>query len=124
MREITLIKLPDALDDLLNDFLKESFETRQNALQAGAEFMKEKMEIAAPKDTGEYASSFTVKKNNNANYIGNSVTVSGKGRDGRYRENIPLANILEYGDNPHIRQTFDNNKNQMFEIIKNNLGGK
>lgn len=124
MKEITLINLSNALDELLNDFLKESFETRRNALQAGAEFMKEKMEISAPKDTGEYASSFVVKKYNNTSYIGNSSTVSGKGRDGRYRDKIPLANILEYGNQPHIRQTFDNNKNQMFETIKNKLGGK
>lgn len=124
MKEITLIDLPNALDELLNDFLKESFETRQNALQAAAEFMRDKMVVAAPKDTGEYASSFVIKKYNNTNYIGNSVTVSGKGRDGRYRDKIPLANILEYGDQPHIRQTFDNNKNQMFETIKTKLGGK
>lgn len=124
MKNVSLSDLPNALDELLNDFLKESFETRQKALQAGAEFMKEKMEVSAPKDTGEYASSFVIKKYNNTSYIGNSRTVSGKGRDGRYRDKIPLANILEYGMCPHIRQTFDNNKNQMYEIIKNNLGGK
>ncbi len=124
MKEITLKDLPNEIDNLFNEYLQASFEHRQKALSEAADFMEKKLEEAAPQNTGEYKSSFVKKTYKDSIYIGNSKTVSGKGKDGRYRDKIPLSNILEYGNKPHIRQAFDSAKNQMLNIIKNNLGGK
>lgn len=124
MKNVTLKELPNEFDNLFNEYLQESFENRQQALNEAANFMQKKFEEAAPSNTGEYKSSFVKKSYKDSVYIGNSKTVSGKGSDGRYRDKIPLANILEYGDCPHIRQAFDSNKNQMLNIIKKNIGGK
>ena len=124
MKEITLKELPNELDNLFNEYLQSSFEKRQKALAEASDFMQKKLEDSAPIDTGKYKSSFIKKIYKNSVYIGNYRTVSGKGKDGRYRDKIPLSNILEYGNKPHIRQAFDSAKNQMLNIIKNNLGGK
>jgi hypothetical protein len=117
------------LDKMLTEFQHENYEMRQAAVQAGAEVMKTALEQTAPRDTGELAKSFSIKdKYPDHRYVGSTRTVNGKGADGRYRENIPLINILEYrvGGTPFVRNTYDAKEQQIYEAIKNKLnnGGK
>lgn len=126
MSKTTLDNLPDELDKILGDFLHSSFETRQKAVQAGAEVFKDAIENATPKDTGKMAQSWKIKtKYKNRRYVGNTRTVSGKGKDGRVRDGIPLSNVLEYDKSGKhygfVRQTFDATKSQVFDAIKNTI---
>lgn len=134
---IPLDKMSDAMSQILTDYQHAMFETRQEALQAGAEVFKEAVEAATPRDTGEMAQSWQIKdKYKDRRYVGNSRVVSGNvrrktidGTKGEARSDVPLSNILEYSDNPHngfIRNCFDSTEPQIFEAIKKTLnnGGK
>ena len=129
----TLDKLPQAIDGLLTEFLHSSFDQRQDALQAGAEFFRDAVAAETPKDTGEMAQSWQIKtKYKDLRYVGNSRTAKGVvhrqtkgGGKGEAREGVPLSNVLEYSDkSPHngfIRRCFDSNEAQIYQTIKNNL---
>lgn len=125
--KLPLDALPDALSQILTDFQHASFDVRQTAVQAGAEVFKSAVEQATPRgDTGDMAQSWTVKtKYKDRRYVGNTKTVSGGGK-----ENIPLSNVLEYGEkSPHngfIRRCFDSTEAQIFDTIKKTIqnGGK
>ncbi|MBD5086695.1 MAG: HK97 gp10 family phage protein [Clostridiales bacterium] len=133
-----LDELPDALDEMLKDFLQSSFEARQDAVQAGAEVFKSAIESATPKDTGEMAQSWKIKtKYVDVRYVGNTRVAKGQvhrktksGGKGEARSNVPLTNVLEYSaKSPHygfIRQTFDAVEPQIFSAMKKTIenGGK
>ena len=134
---IPLDEMPEALTELLTEFQHSFFETRQTALQAGAEVFKEAVEAATPRDTGEMAASWQIKtKYKDRRYVGNTRVASGdvrrktaNGTKGEARSGVPLSNVLEYSDNPHkgfIRDCFDRTESQIFEEIKKTLknGGK
>lgn len=111
------------LDKIFTDFIHATFDTRQKALQAGAEVFKSAIENATPKDTGEMATSWAIKSQyKDRRFVGNTKTVNGGGKVG-----IPLSNVLEYKEgSPHygfIRQTFEANESQIFDTIKNKLNG-
>ncbi len=124
-QSVSIDKFSNELENIFVDFVHQSFEKRQNALQAGAEVAKSALENATPRDTGEMANSWAIKtKYKDRRYVGNTKTISGKGKDGRYREGIPLSNVLEYKDNgkdAFIRSTFDGAQSQIFDAIKNKL---
>lgn len=124
--KISLNEMPDALTQILTDFQHASFDTRQNALQAGAEVFKSAVEQQTPRDTGDMSSSWQIKtKYKDRRYVGNTKTVSGGGK-----QDIPLSNILEHSDkSPHkgfIRRCFDGAESQVFDAIKKTIqnGGK
>lgn len=123
---IAIENLPKELETIFADYVKQSFDIRQKALQAGAEVFKTAIEGASPKDTGATAQSWQIKtKYKDRRYVGNTRTVNGKGADGRVREGIPLSNILEYSDGGKhygfIRQTYDATEPQIFDEIKNKI---
>lgn len=135
---LSLNELPETLVGLLTDYQHANFETRQRAIQAGAEVFKEQIEQATPRDTGEMAASWQIKtKYKDRRYVGNTKVANGNvhrktkgGGKGEARSNVPLSNVLEYGENsPHagfIRRTFDSSENAIFDAIKKTLqnGGK
>ncbi|MBQ7978119.1 MAG: HK97 gp10 family phage protein [Clostridia bacterium] len=130
-KNISIEQISGELDKIFADFMHSSFEQRQQAIQAGAEVFKNAVESATPKDTGEMSRSWEIKdKYKDRRYVGNTKTVNGKGKDGRYREGIPLSNILEYTEGGKhygfIRKTYDQVEPQIFDAIKNKLsnGGK
>lgn len=137
-QKYALDELPDALDELLKDFLHSSFEVRQEAVQVGAEVFKSAIEAATPKDTGKMAQSWVIQtKYKNLRYVGNTRVAKGKvhrkkkgGGKGEARSNVPLSNVLEYGaKSPHygfIRQTFDSVEPQIYSAMKKTIenGGK
>lgn len=117
----SLEQLPDALEQLLKDYLNSSFEVRQQALQEGAEVFKSAIERETPVDTGEMARSWVIKtKYRDRRYVGNTKVVQGGGKD-----RIPLSNILEYSqESPcqgFIRRCFDNTEAKIYQTIKNKL---
>lgn len=118
---IALEDIPTALTEILTDFQRSSFDTRQKAVQSGAEVFKSAIEQATPRDTGDMAQSWAIKtKYKNHRYVGNTKTVNGGGKN-----NIPLSNILEYSENsPHagfIRECFDTTEPQIFDAIKKTI---
>ena len=129
----SLKELPDALEQILTEYQSAMFDTRQEALQAGAEVFKSAVESATPIDTGEMARSWKIKtKYKDRRYIGNTRVAKGvvhrKTKDGS--KGVPLSNVLEYSEkSPHygfIRRCFDNIEPQIFAAIKKTLdnGGK
>ena len=58
----SLEELPDALEQILTEYQSAMFDTRQEALQAGAEVFKSAVESATPIDTGEMARSSVVAR--------------------------------------------------------------
>ena len=124
-QSVSIEKFSNELEQIFVDFIHQSFDARQDALQAGAEVAKTALENATPRNTGEMARSWGIKtKYKDRRYVGNSKTVNGKGKDGRYREGMPLSNVIEYKDNgkhAFIRNTFDSAQGQIFDAIKNKL---
>lgn len=130
---IALSELPSALSEILTEYQSANFETRQEALQAGAEVFKSSVESVTPRDTGEMARSWQIKdKYKDRRYVGNTRVATGKvrrkkrnGQKGEAREGVPLSNVLEYGEkSPHngfIRRCFDSTEPQIFAAIKNTL---
>lgn len=119
--KIPLDEMPDALTEILTDFQRSSFDVRQKALQSGAEVFKGAIEQATPRDTGDMAQSWDIKtKYKDRRYVGNTKAVSGGGKN-----NIPLSNVLEYGEkSPHagfIRKCFDTTEPQVFDAIKKTI---
>ncbi len=132
-QKYTLDELPDALLDIFNEFTCSSFKTRQAAVQSGAEVFKSAIESATPKDTGKMADSWVIQtKYKNVRYVGNTRIAKGKvyrkkkgGSKGEARSNVPLTNVLEYGENSKhygfIRRTFDATEPQIFAAIKKTI---
>ena len=130
---IALSELPTALSEILTEYQSANFETRQEALQAGAEVFKSSVESVTPRDTREMARSCQIKdKYKDRRYVGNTRVATGKvrrkkrnGQKGEAREGVPLSNVLEYGEkSPHngfIRRCFDSTEPQIFAAIKNTL---
>ena len=128
-----LQKLPDALDEMLAQFARASFERRQEAVQAGAETFLHAVEAVTPRDTGEMARAWRIKtRYTDRRYVGNTKVARGKvyrkRKDrsrAKAREGVPLSNVLEYAENsPHrgfIRRCFDNNEQSIYEAIRQKL---
>ena len=131
-KKYTLGELPQVLDEILDGFLKETFEVRQRAVRAGAEVFKKAIESATPKDTGKMAQSWVVQEYLGKCYVGNKCLAKGKvyrktksGKKGEARSNVPLSNVLEYGEkSPHygfIRRTFDEVEPQIYAAIERTI---
>ena len=131
-KKYTLEELPKVLEEMLDDFLKETLEVRQRAVHAGAEVFKNAIESATPKDTGKMAQSWVIQDYTGKCYIGNKCLAKGKvyrktnsAKKGEARSNVPLSNVLEYSEkSPHygfIRRTFDEVEPQIYAAIERTI---
>lgn len=114
------LNLAEELKDILNEYSQELYESKEQALDAASDFLMEKLEQRSPVDTGTFKSSWLrTHKYKNVRYIGNSAV----GSKNQYGYDIPLSNLLEFGSKgkPFIRKTFDENKEQIIQIIKGGL---
>lgn len=128
---VTIENFTDAVDDILTEYLHSEYDIRQKAVQAGAEVLRDKLAESSPRDTGEFAQSWAIKdKYPNVRYVGNTKTAKGtvneRGKDGkikRKREDVPLANVLEFkeGGKPFIRATADAAEPEIFNAIKRTI---
>lgn len=128
---IKMENFAETVEGILTDYLHSEYDVRQKAVQAGAEVLRDRLAENSPRDTGEFAKSWTIKdKYPNVRYVGNTKTAKGsvneRGKDGkinRKRENVPLANVLEYkeGGKPFIRMTADAAEPEIFNAIKRTI---
>lgn len=132
-KKIGLSNFTTAIDDILIDFIKETKEKRDEALDAGSTVLVEKLTAASPTgETGNFAKSWEVKKYDNGKHFVHNTKLapyvsSGKKKKkaGTVNGGAPLSNILEYSENgkPFIRATADAAENEVFNSIKNKLNG-
>lgn len=94
----------------------------QTALTSAGEVLIDKLRINTPvgeKSSGEHMKNcWSMKKQyHNVRYVGNTKTV---------HDGIPLINLLEYGSkgHPFVINTFNINKDLIFNTFKNSIGGK
>lgn len=114
------LNLAEELKDILNEYSKELYANKEQALDKASDYLMGKLEQASPVDTGEFKQSWVrTHKYKGVRYIGNT-DVGGKNK---YGYSIPLSNLLEFSSKgrPFIRRTFDENKEQIIKIIKGEL---
>lgn len=109
------LSLYDELKDILDEFTDEIQEKKEVALDKAADFLVDKFEEATPVNTGNTKNKWLrTTKYKSVRYVGNSATTD---------KNIPIVNLLEFSSKgkPFVRQTFENNKNEIINIIKGEL---
>ena len=114
------LNMAEELKDILNEYSRELYANKEEALDKASDFMLEALERNSPVDTGEFQRSWLrTDKYKGVRYIGNSA-VGGKNK---YNYNIPLSNLIEFSSKgkPFIRRTFDENKEEIIRIIKGEL---
>ncbi len=114
------LNLAEELRDILDEYSKEFYANKEQALDTAADFLVGELEKASPIDTGKLKKGWLLTdKYINVRYVGNSVG----GSKNKYGYEIPLVNLLEFGSKgkPFVRKTFDANKNKIIEIIKGGL---
>ena len=114
------LNMAEELKDILNEYSKELYASKEEALDKASDFMMEKLEQNSPVDTGKFKDSWTrTYKYKGVRYIGNT-DVGGKNQ---YGYDIPLSNLIEFSSKgkPFIRRTFDENREEIIRIIKGEL---
>lgn len=114
------LNMAEELKEILNEYSRELYANKEEALDKASDFMLEALERNSPVDTGEFQRSWLrTDKYKGVRYIGNSA-VGGKNKHGY---NIPLSNLIEFSSKgkPFIRRTFDENREKIVEIIKGEL---
>lgn len=114
------LNLAEELKDILNEYSRELYESKEQALDKASDYMMEKLEQNSPVDTGTFKNSWLrTYKYKGVRYIGNSA-VGSKNENGY---GIPLSNLIEFSSKgkPFIRRTFDDNKEEIIRIIKGEL---
>lgn len=114
------LNLAEELKDILNEYSRELYENKEQALDKASDYMMEKLEQNSPVDTGTFKNSWTrTTKYKGVRYIGNSAV----GSKNQYGYDIPLSNLIEFSSKgkPFIRRTFDDNREEIIRIIKGEL---
>ena len=114
------LNLAEELKDILNEYSRELYESKEQALDKASDYMMEKLEQNSPVDTGTFKNSWIrTTKYKGVRYIGNSAV----GSKNQYGYDIPLSNLIEFSSKgkPFIRRTFDDNKEEIIRIIKGEL---
>ena len=114
------LNLAEELKDILNEYSRELYESKEQALDKASDYMMGKLKQNSPVDTGKFKGSWTrTTKYKGVRYIGNSAV----GSKNQYGYDIPLSNLIEFSSKgkPFIRRTFDENKEEIIRIIKGEL---
>lgn len=114
------LNLAEELKDVLNEYSRELYESKEHALDKASDYMMKKLEQNSPVDTGTFKKSWTrTTKYKGVRYIGNSTV----GSKNQYGYDIPLSNLIEFSSKgkPFIRRTFDDNREEIIRIIKGEL---
>lgn len=113
--------LYDELKPILDEYSNEIWELKEQALDKASDYMVEQLALASPEDTGTLKKGWSrTHKYKGVRYIGNSAVTR---TVNKYGYHIPLTNILEYSSKgkPFIRKTFEENKEQIVNIIKETI---
>lgn len=114
------INLAKEFKEILNEYSNELFEAKERGLDKASDYFVEKIKIASPVRTGNLRDSwFRTDKYKGVRYIGNSAV----GSTNKYGYPIPLTNLIEFSSKgkPFIRRTFEENKENLIEIIKGEI---
>lgn len=129
------IKLEEEFKKLFRDYQKTVFEATEVALDKGSLALQNKLSAASPVGEGplHFKDSWDRKMQyKGVKFVGNTKTVhrpdyvrKGTGEKVQHEGGIPLSSLLEYSRNGHpfIQRTFNQNKNEIFQIIIKELGG-
>lgn len=113
----------DFLGEEMSKYIKDMTSTMENNVEKGlneaSEYLKKQLENNTPADSGELKKSWEItKKYKGVKYIYNTKLIPSKS------EMIPLLNVIEFSTlhgKPFVRRTFDQNENQIKEIIIKNI---
>lgn len=114
-RKAKQLDLGDELKDILAEYSQELYESKEQALDKASDYFVDKISRATPVRTGETAKSWTrTTKYKGVRYVGNTEL---------NKRRIPVVNLLEFGSKgkPFVRKTFEQNKEQLYKIIKGEL---
>lgn len=103
------------MKEILDEFGSDLDEAKERGLNNAADYITQKYAENTPTDTGATKQSWVAtKKYKNVKYINNTHLT---------KTNIPVANLVEFSKNgkPFIRRTFEAEKENMFNIIKEEL---
>ena len=116
------LDLAEELKDILNEYGKDVYNNKEKALDTASDYLVQKLKINSPVRTGKLRDGWVrTDKYKGVRYIGNTAE-GGKNPQGY---NIPLSNLIEFSSKgkPFIRRTFDENKDDIFKIIKGGIEG-
>lgn len=104
----------DAISDILSEYSDSVYEATEAGLAAAEKVLVGELKKATPEKTGQFAKGWqgTGKKYKLMRFVGNEVTVKGKGG-----KEISLANIFEYSvirGKPFIKATYENSLDKMY----------
>lgn len=114
------LNLAEELKDILEEYSQELYESKEIALDKASDYLVEKLKANSPSRTGVFKKSWLrTDKYKGVRYIGNSAV----GSKNEYGYQIPLSNLLEFSvkGKPFIRRTFEENKEQIINIIKGEI---
>lgn len=114
------LNLAEELKDIFEEYSQEVYEAKEQALDKASDYLVEKLKAKSPRRTGNFSRSWIrTDKYKGVRYIGNTAV----GSKNEYGYEIPLANLIEFSSKgkPFIRQTFEENKEQIINIIKGEI---
>lgn len=114
------LNLAEELKDILDEYSQKLYESKEIALDKASDYLVEKLKSNSPTRTGTFKKSWLrTDKYKGVRYIGNSAV----GSKNEYGYQIPLSNLLEFSikGKPFIRRTFEENKEQIINIIKGEI---
>ena len=117
------LNLAEELKSVLDEYSNELMAQKEIALDKASDYLVDKLEQASPVKTGKLKQSWKrTDKYKGVRYVGNTA-VGGKNK---YGYNIPLTNLIEFSSKgkPFIRATFEQNKEQIVNIIVDTLSKK
>ena len=114
------INLEKEFHKIFKEYQQTVFEATEAALDKGSLLLQDKLAAASPVGDGpiHFKDSWDRKMQyKGVRYVGNTK---------RTDNDIPLSSIIEYSRNGHpfIQRTFNQNKNEIFQVIIEELGGK
>ena len=117
------LNLAEELKSVLDEFSNEFMAQKEMALDKASDYLVERLEQASPVDTGKFKKGWKrTDKYKNVRYVGNTA----EGGKNEYGQNIPLTNLIEFSSKgkPFIRATFEQNKEQIINIVVDTLNKK
>lgn len=124
-RNITIGQMAEAIRDTLKDYADAASEDIKNAVVETGNTVRDEIRQTAPKDTGDYAKSWAVKKQKETSSAVSVVVHS--------KDHYQLAHLLEYGHakrgggrvfaQPHIAKAEEHGIEELEKNIRKVLEG-
>ena len=114
------LNMAEELKDILNQYSDDLLEAKERGLDKASDYLVDRLAEASPVRTGKLKEGWVrTDKYKSVRYIGNNT----EGSTNPYGYKIPLTNLLEFGSKgkPFIRSTFEQNKENIINIIKGEI---